>query len=146
MAAVGLAVSIITAPSGARAGTPPVKNQVKLELQITGLKRGDYELEIKPGHPGCQFPSIVRKVKSSGARSGPEVIQMDPILAQSTSADRDCAFAIVVREPGQPPRTFYRGMRLASPTADRPLPVQSLTCYISTPTIADRDETPPRRR
>ena len=28
----------------------------------------------------------------------------------------------------------------------RSLPVQSLTCYINTPSLADRNENPPRRR
>jgi hypothetical protein len=147
MAALSLAAfAALSAPATTRAGSAPVKNEVRLELQITGLQPGDCEVEVKPGHAGCQFSKVVKQIKGSGAGSRSVALVLDPILAQSTNADRDCAFAITIREAGQPARTFRRGLRLATPTANRPLPTQSLTCYISAPSLADREETPPRRR
>jgi hypothetical protein len=54
--------------------------------------------------------------------------------------DRTCAVAITVREPGQEPKTVYRGFRIASrpewhgtasPANAGSIPV--FTCYLSSP-------------
>jgi hypothetical protein len=127
-----------------------VVNHVKLELQIEGLSRQGCEVEIAPGHRGCQFVKIVKRIECPNASDLPEtkvVIVLDrPIEAQSTNADRDCAFAITIREPGHKPRTFHRGLRLATRAPDGSIPVQSLTCYLSTPSLAARDEARRPRR
>jgi hypothetical protein len=101
----------------------PSASKLKLELRVAGLKATGCEIEIKPGHPGCQFRTVSQHVDSRGMAS----ILFDDV--QTTSADRDCAFAITVREPGQPPRTFRRGLRLTASNG----PIPTLTCYVSSP-------------
>ena len=54
-------------------------------------------------------------------------------------ADRVCTVAIKVVEPGQAPKTVYRGFRLASPSEPvarrdwRASAVPTFTCYLSSP-------------
>jgi hypothetical protein len=146
MAALTLAAGAILAPGAGKqagAGEAPVVNKVKLEIQIAGLSRNGCEVEIKPGHAGCRFDTITKRV---GAANTKGVLSIDPILAQSSNADRDCAFAITIREPGQAPKTFHRGIRLTPKPADGPLPVQTLTCYLSSPSLAAREGAQPPRR
>jgi hypothetical protein len=53
-------------------------------------------------------------------------------------ADHTCTLAITVCEPGQSPKTLYRGFRLASrpvnPSASSSAssPIPTVTCYLST--------------
>lgn len=148
MAALTLAAAlVVSAPIRVFAAAEPVVNQVKLELQIAGVSRDGCEVEIKPGHAGCQFPTIVKKVGPHSTSSVTRtVVNLEPILAQSTNADRDCAFAITLREPGRPPRTFHRGMRLSPRKGDHAVPVQRLTCYLSTPSLLARETEKQRPR
>jgi hypothetical protein len=143
MAALAIAASCACGTIKARAGEAPVENKVNLQLQITGLGAEGCTLEIKPGHPGCQFESLERRVKRVG-----ETVTLAPIAitAKSTGADRDCSFAITIKEPGQPPKTFRRGLRLSARAAGEPAPVQSLKVYLSAPSVAIRDSgSSPRR-
>lgn len=148
MAALTLAAAMgVMSHEQVFAAAEPVVNQVRLELQIAGVSRDGCEIEIKPGHAGCQFPTIVKKVgpRTLGSPSR-TVVNLDPILAQSTNADRDCAFAITVREPGCPPRTFHRGIRLAQRASEEAVPLQKLTCYLSTPSLLARETEKQRPR
>jgi hypothetical protein len=146
MATVGLAVGLVlSACRMAQAGDKSAVNQVNLELQITGLGAKGCEIEIKPAHAGCQFEKITKKVPGNRANDR-ATIRLNPFLAKSTNADRDCSFAITIKEPDQPPRTYRRGLRLAAPTPSQPLPVQSLTCYLSTPSLVAREEAAKTRR
>lgn len=122
-----------------------VQNKVNLILQISGLGPEGCEIEIKPGHPGCHFDVVNGVVKRVPSGS---VAKLDAIaiMAESTGADRDCSFAITIKEPGQQPRTFRRGLRLASPTAEKPLPNQTLRCYLSSASLAAQTEDEVRRR
>ncbi|GIW89118.1 MAG: hypothetical protein KatS3mg108_3442 [Isosphaeraceae bacterium] len=119
-----------------------VTNRVNLQLQISGLGREGCEIEVVPGHPGCRFESVRRTVESVGVGA---VVRLDtiPIEATSTGADRDCSFKITIREPGQPPRTFLRGLRLSGGGGARP---QTLRCYLSTASLAARDAEARRSR
>lgn len=113
----------------------PVVNRIALELRIAGLSGQGGEVEIKPGHPACQFTPVVKKVKT-----GEDQLKIPPFLAKTTSADRDCSFAITIKEPGQPPKLIRRGVRLALPGPDaRVVPTQSLTYYLTSPSLATRD-------
>jgi hypothetical protein len=137
------AVARADGPPPAQAPDPApdgVVNKVTLELQISGLGRAGCEVQVKPGHAGCQFDPVVEKV-GRGQVGDRVILRLDPILAKSTHADRECAFAITIKEPGKPPRTSRRGLRLAAGTPDRPIPSQSLTCYLSSPSLAAREGT-----
>ncbi|MGZ6300234.1 MAG: hypothetical protein ACXWMN_07060, partial [Candidatus Limnocylindria bacterium] len=59
----------------------------------------------------------------------------------STSADRDCLFAITVKEPGQPAKTVKRGIRLDRAEGDGgKVPAQTFTCMLRSPSLAARDD------
>jgi hypothetical protein len=142
---LGLAISAV-AGDDEPAEEPGITNKVTLQLQLSGLGKQGCVVEIKPAHPACKFKPMKFKV---GGLNSDRAVALDPITfdACSTGADRDCSFAITVREPGQPPRTFQRGLRLIEPTADAPLPEKKLKCYLSASAIANRPpEAPARRR
>ena len=112
---------IVSAASGQlQPDAEGVKNKVTLQLQLSGLGQQGCIIEIKPAHPACTFKPVKFKV---GGLSGERAVTLDPIVidASSTGADRDCSFAITLREPGQNPRTFQRGLRLAEPAASEAL-------------------------
>jgi hypothetical protein len=68
------------------------------------------------------------------------------VVASSLNADRDCTFAITVKEPGQEPKTYRRGLRLRLAEDGEDLPVQTLKCSISTPSIASSETDTPKAR
>jgi hypothetical protein len=117
---------------------PKVRNEVQLVLQISGLGSEGAEIEIKPGHAACDFQPISRKLPQVAAGS---VVKTNPILvtAESRGADRDCSFAITIKEPGKPARKYVRGVRLSPQVAGGALPVQKLNCYLSMTSIASTD-------
>lgn len=134
MAALTLVAGAVLLGTGptSRADGPAVVNKVTLRLQITGLGRDGCEVEIKPGHPACDFKAIARKV-------GPTGHTFTDLEVKSTSADRDCLFAITVKEPGQPPRTIRRGLRLDAPAEGKAVPRQFLDCLLRSPSLAAKD-------
>ena len=137
----------LTAAVSARAADEGIANTVSLELKIAGLGPQGCEVEIKPGHPGCSFDGMPKRFTVKGGASN-SIQKIEPIkvVARTTSADRDCMFAITIREPGKPPRTVRRGISLEAPTAGSPRPVRTLTCYLSTPSLAVKDAPAPPRR
>ena len=126
-------------------GESKVRNQVQLVLQISGLGPEGGEIEIKPGHSACKFEPVARKLQRVPAGS---VAVTNPItiLAESQGADRDCSFAITIKEPGKPPRKYVRGLRLSPEVAGQSLPKQTLRCYLSTPAIATTENDETRKR
>jgi hypothetical protein len=137
--AASLAIAALGA--NARADDPPVANTVTLELQIAGLGPEGCAVEVRPAHPGCQFAEVVTQVRPSPAGSTRTVrLPALVIAAQSTGADRDCTFAITIREPNRPAMTFRRGLRLAPQVAGQPTPVRTLTCYLASPTLAAKND------
>lgn len=123
-----------------------VKNRITLMLQISGLGQEGFELEIRPAHPGCQFEPVIfgneeRLPLGAVARVNPIVLDV-----ASTGADRDCSFAITIREPKKPPRTFLRGLRLTPPTGEEVLPTKTLRCYLSATALAAKDDPAKKRR
>lgn len=129
-----IAVQRTRTDSDRREKSESVTNTVRLSLRISGLGPKGCDVEIKPGHSACKFAPIARHVN----RDGRAVSVL--IRAESTGADRDCAFAITLREPNQTPKTYRRGVRLVPPTIGKPEPVQSLTCYLSSPSLAARNQ------
>jgi hypothetical protein len=138
MAALTLASGAVLAlGSSGWADEKPSAGRVKLDVRIAGLGRGGCDVEIRPGNPGCQFRPVTRHLTYEGKAD----IVLDDV--HTTSADRDCAFAITVREPGHPPRTFHRGLRL---DVSKPATVATLSCFFSSPSrIAGAAEMGTRR-
>jgi hypothetical protein len=138
MASVAALLLIAVAPPTATDAQEPISSTVQLQLQITGVSPEGCIVEVRPGHPGCKFTPVARRVEGY---VGGETVRLDAItLAASTiGADRDCSFAITLREAGQPPRTFRRGLRLSPPDPDKPDAVQTLMVHLSTPSLAARE-------
>jgi hypothetical protein len=120
------------------------ENKVNLVLQINGLGPSGGQVEIKPGHKGCKFKPVVKTIPAVPSGK-PAMLEGIAIIAQSTGADRDCSFAITIKEPGQKPITYRRGLRLAKAEDDSSRPEQTLKCYLSTSSIASRDDAPPKQ-
>lgn len=120
-----------SAPAPAPAPTPagdkpasPKSSTVYLLLRIAESGREGCDVEIKPGNSGCHFQPVRKHVDAEGKLT----VRLDDVT--TNSADRECAFSITVREPGQANRTVQRGLRLAAPgTAS----YSSIECYISSP-------------
>jgi hypothetical protein len=136
MAALAIASVFAATSENARAEDGPVVNKVYLQLQIAGLGPNGCSVEIKPGHPGCQFDKVEKQIKSEG-----QVVTVDPIAinAKSTGADHDCSFAITIKEPGRRAKTFRRGVCLTAPVAGKPAPAQTLKCFLSAEAVASKD-------
>ncbi len=132
MAVLVIACAAGGPPALALALDGPVTNTVRLDLQIAGVGREGCTVTIKPAHPGCTFPEVVKRIDQADPAG---VVRLDPIAiaATSTGADRDCAFAITIREPNRPDKTYKRAIRLAAVQPGKPAPVQSLACYLSSP-------------
>lgn len=110
-----------TDPTPATAAT----YRVRLALSIAGLTPSGCDVEIKPAHPGCTFKPRVEHIGPGGQAT----LDIDGI--QTVSADRDCSFAITMREPGQTPHTTYRGLRLS--TRKTPGGTQFFECILNSP-------------
>ncbi len=96
---------------------------VLLDLAIAGLGTEGCEVEVKPANAGCRFrPSSTTHVASDGKAT----IKLRDV--ELRGADKTCTMAITVREPGQPPQTFYRGFR---PGSSKTGTVPTFTCYVS---------------
>lgn len=138
-----LPVAASTASSNVLAQSGVV-NQVTIELQVQGLSKEGCIVEIAPGHPGCKFKKVKYKVDNSR-------VLLQPIEVTSLSADRDCSFAITIKEPGMPDQTIRRGMRLSRPDSAGAKPESKLTCYLATPSQVqqaklDKTEEAPKAR
>jgi hypothetical protein len=151
MAALTLAAGLFTVPPAARAedkpsveakpndapsAEPSSKNHtVKLEIRIAGLGAKGCDVEIKPGHAGCKFKTLLQHVDSRGYAT---VVVKD---VQTQSADRDCTFAITIREAGQAELTVRRGLRLGTGNETGKL----LSCFLNSPSrlarVIDADKT-----
>ena len=141
MAALTLAAGLVPAlcragdTGGATTDDPSPARVVRLKLRIAGLSSQGCEVQIKPAHPGCRFQALTERVKSDGA------LDIDLKDVQTLNADRDCTFAITIREPGQAERTVHRGLRV-SPTVEKGQS-SMLTCYLSSPSRVAKSGSPP---
>jgi hypothetical protein len=151
MAALTLAAGLllpVAAPADDRPGMKPAQapptstsqapsHRVKLELRIAGLTRRGCDVEIKPAHPACSFKTVSLHVESRGEA----IVDLKDV--RSESADRDCSFAITIREPGQTDHTSIRGIRLNPPASTAQ---QLLSCYLSCPSRIARMSEPDTTR
>jgi hypothetical protein len=123
--------------SGAKTTTGVIPS-VQLNLVIAGLGRAGCDVEIKPGNASCRFRSMGEKGPVDRYHVAPEgKATMELRDVELRGADRTCTVAITLHEPGQGPKTVYRGFRLPtrSPndqaSARETVPV--FTCYMSSP-------------
>jgi hypothetical protein len=103
--------------------------RVHLNLVIAGLGREGCDVEVKPANAGCRFRVPSPHHVSSGGQARIELKDVE-----IRGADHTCTVAVTIREPGQPPKTVYRGFRLTnqrttSPSTSSAIP--SFTCYLS---------------
>jgi hypothetical protein len=142
MAALTIAAGLgATLAQPARAsGDEKVVNTVRLELKVAGLGPKGCDVVIKPGHAACRFATVKKHVDPGGK------LPPIPIVAESVGADHDCSFAITVTEPGQPPKTYRRGLPLSAAKADGKTPTQSLSVYLTSPTLAAKEGKPGARK
>ncbi len=142
MAASTLTAALATAlalPVSAEEKT--TTHKVELQLVIAGLEYNGKgcDVEIKPVHSGCRFQPITRHIDPKGTGT---VLLND---VRTASADKECAFAITMVEPGKPTQTVYKGLRLRSSDAAS---VVKLQCFLNSPTktaIASEDQDKKRR-
>ena len=132
LAAASIGVAGWAAPS--LAGPPaPVKQQIKLNVHIAGTTPDSgVELVIKPGHPACKFKPITYKVRHDAL-----IEDIPPIEVETPGANRDCSFAIVLKEPGQPDKLIRRTVQVdqAAEAAGKP---QVLKCFISSNAVTSK--------
>jgi hypothetical protein len=115
-------------PSAAEnTSSPPY--EVELNVMIAGLGKDGCELDVRPGHRGCRFQPQTCRVGPQGRTA----LRFRDV--ELRGADRTCAFAITIREPGQEEKTFYRGFRLTPRIDSKNVEhnVQSLTCFLTSP-------------
>jgi hypothetical protein len=144
MAARSIAVGVLlalVAPS--RGAAPPDVRSVKLDLWVYGLGSGGCDVEIKPGHAGCRFQALSKHMGGAQGR-GHLLLEFNDV--QVRSVDRDCAFSITIREPGQADRTVHRGLRLSPSQPGQPPQVQTLPCYLNSPSMLARTDRARRRQ
>ena len=132
------ALALVAALGGAfapttRAGEPtPIKQKVKMSLRLAGVT-GDGEILIRPGHAGCRFEPISFKVSDKPADSY-GMIHLAAVDVETVTADRDCSFAITLKEPGKADKTVRRNLRIIPDVEGRPSEPQTLRCYVSSNT------------
>jgi hypothetical protein len=146
MAALALTAGVTLA---AYAGDPQaqdesvVVNEVTLVIRVNGLEPEGCEVDVKPGHPGCDFKPFKKKLDSPGGVGQFEVAKLQ---VKSTRRDRDCLFAITINQPGQPPKTSYRSVQVVKPTALAPVPTLSKTLLLQSPALAAREDVTKRTK
>ncbi len=124
MAAFALVAGLVLGLSArGQADDKLVVKKMHLELGIAGLTSKGCKVDIKPGHAGCKFTPVLGKtVKDDG------VLSIDLKDVEIRSPDRDCSFAITIKEEGQPEQTTHRGFRIANPVEGRPNAAPTFTC------------------
>lgn len=108
------------------------RHTVTLMLAIADLSARGCDVEIKPAHPGCAFRTRTEHVAADGQLK----VVMDDIRVKN--GNRDCTFAITIREAGQPERTWRRGLRIS--TNNNAENAQTLPCYFSSPSKLAKTE------
>ena len=116
--------------------------RVQLNLVVAGLGREGCDVEVKPANAGCRFRAPSPQHISSGGQAKVELKDVE-----IRGADHTCTVAITIREPGQTPKTVYRGFRLTNPRSGSPSATSSIPsfpCYLSS-RMAEVDKERTRR-
>lgn len=117
-----------------------IVNHVNVKLRIDGVGSKGCEVEIKPGHAACKFRRLIIKYAANTPKDRYESRELPTIVAETSSADRECSFEIVVREEGKPEKTFVRGIRFSPRVSGEPVPVKSATFYLTAPSLAAKNQ------
>jgi hypothetical protein len=125
-------------PKSAAPAEQGVVNKVYLVIRVNGLGREGCEVELKPGHAGCKFKPVTKKMKCGDGGFGEVVVE--DFEVRSTRVDRDCLFSVTIKEPGLPARTSTRPLRLDRPTATKAVPAHEMVLMLQAPSLAARDD------
>ncbi len=134
------ALTLVAASAGAlapitrAAEPPPIKQTVKLKVRVDGTgspAAEGAEIVVKPGHPGCRFKPIRHPLKGDG-----DIDDIPLIEVESFGADRDCSFAITLKEPGHPDKTVRRSLQLVPAVAGKPAQPLKLSCYLTSRSLS----------
>ena len=139
------AVGAMVLPATSAAGNPTaLKQKVKLDIRLDGTSAATgVEIVIKPGHPATKFKEVIYKVKQDG-----EISDIPSIEVETLSADRDCSFAITLKDPGHADKVFRRSIQLSPPTGatpGKPEVMPTLKCYLSSRDVAAKVAPPTAR-
>ena len=139
------AVGAMVSPAADGGGSPPaIKQKVRLDIRLDGTSAASgVEIVIKPGHPATKFKEVVYKVKQDG-----DIRDIPPIEVETLSADRDCSFAITLKDPGHADKVFRRSVQLNPPTEaipGKPEVMPTLKCYLSSRDVAAKVAPPTAR-
>jgi hypothetical protein len=146
--------------AGATDAKPTKATQsIILNVQIAGLGREGCDVEVKPANASCKFRAYQTTLERGKMVRGKEGAQhvsseghacLELRDVELRGADRVCGVAITVREPGQTPKTVFRGFRLSARSdggeGSAPGAVPSFTCYLSSPSkVAAIEQTRTRK-
>ena len=147
-----------TEASGSKPSAKPGQ-AVMLNLEIAGLGSDGCDVEVKPANASCKFRAYsmtTERGKAVRGKEGPQhvsseghaVVELKDV--DVSGADRVCALAITVLEPGQTPKTVYRGIRLSprpeGGVASSAGTVPTFTCYLSSSSkVATAEQTRTRK-
>lgn len=137
-----------SAPAAAKATpTPTPKGRtVALKLVLSGVSSKGCKIEVKPANPSCVFkPETFHQTPQTRLGEGATTVTLKDVDVRG--ADRNCAVAVTIHQDGLPPKTFYRGFRVAA--NPKPGAVESfetcMSCQIKASSIAT-SEVPETRR
>jgi hypothetical protein len=124
---------------------------VQLNLKIAGLSAEGCDVQVKPGNASCKFRARYdQRLEDRQHVPADGSANLELRDVELRGADRTFTIAITICEPGQSPKTFYRGFRLANKTeagkTSRPGSVPAFTCFLSSPSkLAKADESRARQ-
>lgn len=123
-----------TGKSTADDAKPALKGRtIEVSLLVTDMGTNGCEIEIGPANPSCVFkPQTLHLDRRTGLGEGRKVVRLTDVDIRG--ADRNCAVAVTIRQEGLPPKTFYRGFRVAA--NPKPGGVESFETCLSCPTKA----------
>ena len=106
-----------SAPAEAkRKATPtptPKGRTIALKLVLSGVSSKGCKIEVKPANPSCAFkPETFHQTPQTQLGEGATIVTLKDVDIRG--ADRNCAVAVTIRQEGLPPKTFYRGFRVAA--------------------------------
>ena len=148
MAALTLVLAVAGAfASPSLAGGPPsIKRKVAMVLKFDGLSAEGGEVEIKPGNAGSRFETIRFQTKGHPRSTNDGRINLDPIDVETFSADRNCSFAITLKEPGLPDKTVRRILQITPTTDTKSTTPLVLNCFISSTSLASKPDDSTRKK
>ncbi|WP_165066790.1 hypothetical protein [Paludisphaera rhizosphaerae] len=111
----------------------PKGRTIALKLVVSDVGSKGCEVEVKPANPSCVFKTQSFHLDPlTGLGESKKLVTLTDVDIRG--ADRNCAVAVTVRQDGLPPKTIYRGFRVAA--SPKPGAVESFETCMSCPTKA----------